>query len=136
LFIKRLALFVCLAVCQAVLVSNVQASNVPKYDEQTAKENHESHSGHSDHLLILLRHKIALQKLQQVSEFGATQISLFQQGKHLSKVMPTLKRYIATPKSYYLTSDMYHESLENRAAMLADFTDILIQYQKQLVSAP
>jgi hypothetical protein len=31
---------------------------------------------------------------------------------------------------------MYHDSLDNRAAMLGDFSILLIQYQNQLVSPP
>ncbi len=91
------------------------------------------HSGHSDDLLILLQHKIALQKLQ-TKVLSKTMLSL--QAKHIQQVMPVLRRYMAIPKSYYLTTDMYHESLENRAAMLSDFSNVLIQYQKLLVSLP
>jgi hypothetical protein len=131
LFIKRLAFIFLFVACPVVFASNAEAIG-----EQTAADDHQTHSGHGDNLLLLLRHKIALQKLQDKSASGAVQNTLLQQDKHLRKVMPTLKRYMATPKSYYLTSDMYHDSLENRAAMLADFTDILIQYQKQLVSTP
>ncbi len=131
LFIKRLALILFFVACPVVLASNVQADG-----EQAAEQGHQAHSSHSDNLLLLLRHKIALQKLQKISASGAIQNTLSQQNKHLRKVMPTLKRYMAIPKSYYLNSEMYHDSLENRAAMLADFTDILIHYQKQLVSVP
>lgn len=134
LFIKRLALTLFLAVCPITLILDVQGFGV-----QAAEDGHQSHSGnqsHSDDLLLLLRHKIALQKLLDNLATDTSQNTLAQQRKHLHKAMPILKRYMATPKSYYLTSDMYHDSLENRAAMLADFTDILIQYQKQLVSAP
>ena len=102
----------------------------------SAGSEHESSANHSDALLILLRHKIALQKLQQGdSDLEYMQV-LTKQAKHLKQAMPILKAYMSTPKSYYLTTQMYHESLENRAAMLADFSEILVQYQKQLVSKP
>ena len=99
-------------------------------------DSHEDHAGHSDYLLILMHHKIALQKLQDQNSEQSKATTLAKQGQHLRKVMPVLKRYMATPKSYYLTTEMYHDSLDNRAAMLADFSAILIEYQKQLVSLP
>lgn len=99
-------------------------------------DSHEDHVGHSDYLLILMHHKIALQKLQDQNSEQSKANTLAKQGQHLRKVMPVLKRYMATPKSYYLTTEMYHDSLDNRAAMLADFSAILIEYQKQLVSLP
>jgi hypothetical protein len=57
---------------------------------------------------------------------------LDQQARHFEKVMPILKKYTSIPKSYYLTNEMYQECLENRAAMLADFSLLLIRYQQQL----
>lgn len=138
LFIKRLTFTFLLAACSLALAFKVQAIDVHVAEDR----GHQSHQRHSDDLLLLLRHKIALQKLQKLQKLQHKAVSntlnstIQVQSKHLRKVMPILKRYMATPKSYYLTSDMYHESLENRAAMLADFSDILIQYQKQLVSAP
>jgi len=95
----------------------------------------EEHLGHSDHLLMLLQKKILLEKKQQGFEsLNAKQRveSLRWQGRALNKTMPVLKEYMATPKSYYLTTEMYHESLENRAAMLADFSQILDVYYRQL----
>lgn len=97
---------------------------------------HEEHVGHSDYLLVLMHHKIALQKLQSQNSKPQKSNTLAKQGKHLSEAMPVLQRYMATPKTYYLTTEMYHDSLDNRAAMLADFSAILIEYQKQLVSLP
>lgn len=113
---------------------------LPAYASDVDQEEHGSHGGHSDALLILLGHKIALQKLQ--NQFPITGLdaeiatNLSEQGRRLKIVMPVLNSYMATPKSYYLTTSMYHDSLENRAAMLADFSNILLQYQKQLVSKP
>jgi hypothetical protein len=92
----------------------------------------QSHVGHSDALLILLRHKISLQKLQVKHSITAS--TLIAQEQHIRQVMPVLLGYMAIPKSYYLTTEMYHDSLENRAVMLTDFARILSQYQKQLVS--
>lgn len=127
LFIKRIVLALCLAAYTLMRLSNVQAADDIE---------HAAHQGHSDHLLMLIHHKIALQKLQkqQVSDPAAN--TLVKQGEHLRKVMPLLRNYMATPKSYYLTTEMYHHSLDNRAAMLADFSTLLIEYQKQLVSPP
>ena len=100
-------------------------------------ENHQAHNhGHSDHLLMLIHHKIALQSLQKQQISNPSISTLAQQRKHLRKVMPLLRNYMATPKSYYLTTEMYHDSLDNRAAMLADFSTLLIEFQKQLVSLP
>ncbi|MBQ0731828.1 MAG: hypothetical protein KBT75_14070 [Oleispira antarctica] len=127
LFIKRITLILCLAACTAVQISTVQAANDKGY---------EAHQGHSDHLLVLIHHKISLQKLQKQQVLNPTDNTLLQQGEHLRTVMPILRNYMATPKSYYLTTEMYHDSLENRAAMLTDFSALLIEYQKQLVSPP
>jgi len=134
------SVFLCLLVLVAFsLTPIVMASD----DHESRSGHHSGHSaghsaGHSDALMVLLQHKIALQKLQgpQFQEQPANSASLAQQAKHLQQVMPVLQGYMNTPKSYYLTTEMYHDSLENRAAMLADFSKILIRYQKQLVSPP
>ena len=115
--------------------------------QTAAGDDHESHSshssshnlGHSDALMVLLQHKIALQKLQGQEvedQKSVSSANLEQQAEHIQQVMPVLQGYMNTPKSYYLTTEMYHDSLENRAAMLADFSKILVRYQKQLVSPP
>lgn len=127
---KRLLSF---SACLLVFVSG-GLSFLPIFSAPVfAANDHESHSGHSDALMVLLSHKIALQKLQ---DKGSSASTLVDQAKHIQQVMPVLKSYMSTPKSYYLTTEMYHDSLENRAAMLADFSTILLEYQKQLVSAP
>lgn len=123
---KRAFLWACVALLVAVCSAGQAAQD----------DHHGSHQGHSDDLLILLRHKIALQKLQDQQVAGSSKSTRAKQGKHFRQVMPLLQRYMATPKSYYLTTQMYHDSLENRAAMLADFSMLLIQYQNQLVSPP
>lgn len=102
-------------------------------NQAVAEENHGSHKGHSDVLMVLLGQKIALQKLQGQLPSPS---SLSQQGELIKKAMPVLKSYMHTPKTYYLTTEMYHDSLENRAALLADFSTLLLEYQKQLVSLP
>lgn len=101
-------------------------------DQNHSDQSHDSHLNHSDDLLVLLKHKIALQKLQQQQQANPKLLKLDQQAKHFESAMPILKKYSSTPKSYYLTSEMYHESLENRAAMLADFSQLLVHYQQQL----
>lgn len=98
-----------------------------------ASDAHEAHLGHNDALMVLLSHKIALQKLQGEAPTSET---LSAQTKHIKQAMPILNTYMSTPKSYYLTTEMYHDSLVNRAAMLSDFSVLLIEYQKQLVSLP
>lgn len=108
-------------------------------DQRSHSKNHSQN--HSDDLLTLLGYKIKLQKLQSnasnthVSNAQQTIQNLEQQGRLLQRAMPVLNAYMAVPKSYYLTTDMYHDSLENRAAMLTDFSNILVTYQKQLVSS-
>ena len=101
---------------------------------QEERHDEESHAGHSDALLTLLGHKIALQKLQdevakQTLSEAEKAKNLFKQKQRLAKVMPILVHYMETPKSYYLTTEMYHDSLENRAAMLSDFTQIVSVFQ-------
>lgn len=123
---KRAFLWACVALLVAVCSVGQAAQD----------DHHGAHQGHSDDLLILLRHKIALQKLQDQQIAEPSKSTLAKQGKHFRQVMPLLQRYMATPKSYYLTIRMYHDSLENRAAMLTDFSMLLIQYQNQLVSPP
>ena len=107
-------------------------SSVLAADEH-ASHAEQSHAGHSDALMVLLGHKIALQNLQGQTPTAST---LAEQVEHIKQAMPVLQSYMNTPKSYYLTTEMYHDSLENRAAMLADFSILLMEYQKQLVSLP
>jgi hypothetical protein len=129
LLIKRVAVILLLTVCCFAQALEQQAD--------AEHETHQAHNaGHSDHLLMLIHHKIALQALQKQQTSNPAVSTLALQGRHLRQVMPILKNYMATPKSYYLTTEMYHDSLDNRAAMLADFSTLLIEYQKQLVSPP
>jgi len=114
--------------CVALLVAFCNVGQAAQDDH------HGGYQGHSDDLLLLLRHKIALQTLRDQQITNPSKSTLAKQGKHFRQVMPLLQRYMATPKSYYLTTQMYHDSLENRAAMLADFSMLLIQFQNQLVS--
>jgi len=119
---KTLSFLIILCVSPLVFAANDHSSDTGS-----------SHTGHSDALMVLLGHKIALQKLQD--EWPITR-TLSDQALHIKQAMPVLQSYMNTPKSYYLTTEMYHDSLENRAAMLADFSTLLIEYQKQLVSLP
>ncbi len=132
-------------------VANAQ-SNTSGDSADLDHSGHSHHVGHSDALMVLLGHKIALQTLQeqfngsikgQLANKHLNQIlikdlkqNLAQQSKIFQQAMPVLNSYMGTPKSYYLTAQMYHDSLENRAAMLTDFTALLMEYQKQLVSLP
>jgi hypothetical protein len=131
---KRAFLYGCIALWIAVCPIGQAAESSEKDDHQDSHDG--AHPVHSDDLLILLRHKIALQKLQEQQAQSPSKSTLPKQGKHFRLVMPILRNYMATPKSYYLTTKMYHDSLDNRAAMLADFSTLLIQYQNQLVSPP
>lgn len=103
------------------------------FSADDASHTKHSHTGHSDDLIVLLGHKIALQKLQDQVPSVSTLVG---QANHIQQAMPVLQSYMGTPKTYYPTTKMYHSSLENRAAMLADFSTLLIEYQKQLVSPP
>jgi hypothetical protein len=119
---KALCFLIMLSVSPLAFAANDHSSNAGS-----------SHTGHSDALMVLLGHKIALQKLQNEWPITST---VSDQAQHIKQAMPVLQSYMNTPKSYYLTTEMYHDSLENRAAMLADFSTLLIEYQKQLVSPP
>lgn len=117
-----------------VLAPLAYAADSEHDQEQNHNHNHKEHNQtHSDDLLTLLGYKIKLQKLQ--SEHTENTTNLDQQGRLLQRAMPVLNSYMAKPKSYYLTTEMYRDSLENRAAMLTDFSDILVKYQKLLVSS-
>ena len=118
-----------------LLVIVLLSFNMSMVIAEQEHKHHKAHSNHSDALLILLRHKIALQKLQDKYRVSPEQSNLKQQGIYFKNVMPILNQYMSTPRSYYLSGEMYHESLENRAAMLTDFTALLIQYQQLIVQS-
>jgi hypothetical protein len=86
------------------------------------------HIGHSDELLLLLKDKIALQKLltqypdqapNQQSNNQAQQRALFK------RALPRLIRYVAIPESQYPNMTMYHESLKSRASLMQAFAELM-----------
>ncbi len=92
----------------------------------------ERHTGHSDDLLLLLKDKIALQKLlktypneslEQQARSRSKQRVLFQ------RALPRLTRYVAIPENQYPNMAMYHESLKSRAALMQNFADLMHQSQ-------
>jgi len=92
----------------------------------------DDHSGHSDDLLLILKDKIALQKMID----GHKQLNREQQAKNLeqqkrlfSRLMPRLQSYVAIPENHYPNLEMYHESLKSRGALLADITRLVSRYQ-------
>lgn len=98
---------------------------------------HKHHVGHSDALLFLLQHKIAVTNLQQQLEGLSAQDkkeNLIKQGRRLRKAMPILQQYMATPESRYPNMEIYHQSLQSRSALLADYTQLLVRFQLQSTS--
>ncbi len=96
-----------------------------------ASEKHNHSATHSDALLFLLTHKIALKKLQSQFEEASTDervANLNGQKKHLEKALPVLNGYMARPESRYPNMQMYHESLKSRGAILADFSVLIDHY--------
>ncbi len=93
----------------------------------------DDHVGHSDDLLILLQHKIALVKLQtQFENLAVNEQSLnrAQQTTHFEKALPRLKRYLAIPQSRYANLDMYAQSLESRSALLQDYAKLIFNFHQ------
>ncbi len=97
----------------------------------TASEKHNHSATHSDALLFLLTHKIALKKLQTQFEDASSDEkvdNLNNQKQHLEKALPVLNGYMARPETRYPNMQMYHESLKSRGAILADFSDLIGHY--------
>ncbi len=91
----------------------------------------DDHSSHSDDLLLLLQHKIAITKLQNKRPDlkKSEQISNRQlQARHFNTALPKLKRYLAVPESRYPNMDMYAQSLQSRGALLNDFAQLLLKF--------
>lgn len=132
-FVRLLGLVQMLALLQ-FLMSSANAEEIDPVNKKHEAHHSAHEHNHSDDLLTLLGYKIKLQKLQ--FEYVNNSSNLDQQRRLLQRAMPVLSAYMATPKSHYLTTAMYHDSLGNRAAILSDFADILVKYQKQLVSMP
>lgn len=106
-----------------------------------AEDDHaHEHGGHSDDLLVLLENKIRLQKIQE-KLFSEDSIPLSfdqkvsyvrKQSALLDRMLPLLKKYAAIPKSYYPNDELYQQSLENRAALLADYGVLSDGYYRSL----
>jgi hypothetical protein len=93
--------------------------------------------GHSDALLFLLQHKIAIIKLQDKwADLPSSQQkeNLNKQGLRLKRAMPILQSYLATPESRYPNMEIYHQSLQSRGALLNDFSQLLVRFQQQSTS--
>jgi len=109
--------FVILSICLSLLTSPSLASD--------------DHSGHSDDLLFLLQHKIAISKLQKKRpELPPSEqvTNRQQQTRHFNKALPKLTRYMAVPESRYPNLDMYAQSLKSRSALLNDYAQLLLQF--------
>ena len=100
-------------------------------------EEHSDHSSHSDVLLILLQHKIKIQKLQtqftaiHESEKRNIQLNLKKQASMLHKASMLLEKYLAIPETRYPNMDMYHQSLISRGGLLKEFAGLLNVFQQQ-----
>lgn len=91
----------------------------------------DDHSGHSDDLLLILKDKIALQKLIKGFDHlpSAEQVAnLQQQSKLFQRMMHRLSNYMAIAENHYPNLQMYHESLKSRAALLSEITQLIAQY--------
>lgn len=91
-----------------------------------------NHSGHNDDLLLLLKDKILLQKL--IKQYPS--ISAQEQAKNRTKQrtlfkrsLSRLQRYVATPENQYPNMAMYHDSLRSRAALMQDFSNLMLDAQ-------
>ncbi len=96
----------------------------------------DDHSGHSDDLLLLIQAKLQLQKLQRAyadteQPLSERQRNLEEQRTLLNYAITRLQHYVAISAGHYANDALYQQSLENRAAMLKDFTALLLQYQQQ-----
>lgn len=99
-----------------------------------AEDDHDRHTGHSDDLLYLLQHKIAVSKLQDKFEMQSLEEqvdNLKQQGQRLKRAMPIMRSYLATPESRYPNMEIYHQSLQSRGSLLQDYTHLLVRFQQQ-----
>lgn len=102
-------------------------------------EEHTDHSSHSDVLLILLQHKIKIQKLQtqftaiheSETEKRNIQLNLKKQANMLHKASMLLEKYLAIPETRYPNMDMYHQSLISRGGLLKEFAGLLSVFQQQ-----
>jgi hypothetical protein len=94
----------------------------------------DDHSNHSDDLLLLLQHKIAITKLQKTWSNTSPEAQLAnhsRQAQHFKVALPSLKRFMAVPESRYPNMDMYAQSLQSRSALLNDYAQLLLQFHAQ-----
>ena len=99
-------------------------------------EDHGHHTNHSDVLLVILQHKIQIQKLQtryskSLDPDKANQI-LINQSHKFKKATELLNIYLAIPESRYPNMEMYHQSLISRGGLIQEFAALLSKYQEQL----
>ncbi|MFY0640953.1 MAG: hypothetical protein JXR16_07905 [Bermanella sp.] len=94
----------------------------------------QDHTGHSDSLLLLLKDKIALQKLiKQYPDLSAQAQAQNQKKQRVlfKHAFALLQDYVATPESQYPNMAMYHDSLKSRAVLMNDFVTLMIDSQCQ-----
>lgn len=116
-----------LYICLAILFLHCTALQAEDADHE--------HINHSDQLLLLLNHKIALQKLQTNFPRDVQQQSrnLARQKRHLDKALPVLEDYLQTPAERYPNTSLYEQSLKNRSAMLQDYAHIVSTFYHKLI---
>ncbi|MFC3681058.1 hypothetical protein [Bacterioplanoides pacificum] len=134
---KRLTLFA-LILLSPVVAADVPATTPSDAGENDAEKNHAEHSGHnthSDQLLLLLNHKIALQQLQQNYPAEVTQqhANLARQKRHLDQALPVLQSYSAITANHYPNNSLFQQSLINRAALVRDYADLVSTFYRQLL---
>ena len=112
---------------------------ITSWEMSYASEEHSDHSSHSDVLLILLQHKIKVQKLQTqftaIKDSGldqpTAQKNLQSQANTLHRASKLLEKYLAIPETRYPNMDMYHQSLISRGGLLTEFAGLLKTFQQQ-----
>jgi hypothetical protein len=100
-----------------------------------ASNDHTNHKGHSDVLLLILKEKIAIQKLQDIFLTSSTEqktLNLIKQSQTIGHSMELMQEYLAIPESRYPNTDMYHQSLISRGSLLQELAQLLVTYQNQL----
>ena len=149
---RRLAIVLFITVGLPWSGSTVMAE--PEHDDE------HQHTGHSDQLLVLLNHKLALEKLQRAfralnhsNTTNTTNTSpttssnntddtvnteqqhrnLRRQKHHLDSALPVLNAYIDIPASHYPNTSLYQQSLNNRAALLTDYGSLVSGFYAQLL---
>ena len=126
-----------LSVLRSALLTGLILLSTPLWADEESHDRHQGHdnSSHSDQLLVLLNHKIALQKLQQNFPSDTTQQSrnLAKQKRLLDKALPVLEAYLQIPAERYPNTSLYEQSLHNRSAMLQDYGHIVSEFYHKLL---